>query len=62
VRRRLLAKEPLDAMVNERTNIIAVNRGPLYDPSYVYQSLVGNYPPALGRAAVGLFGAWGEAS
>src|SRR4030095_1718421 len=53
--------DTFDAMVEVHTTIIALTRSPLYDPSYAYQSPVDNHPPALSRAAVGLFGAWGEA-
>ena len=53
--------DTFDAMVEVHTTIIALTRSPLYDPSYAYQSPVDNHPPALSRAAVGLFGARGEA-
>jgi len=47
-------------MVAVRTTIIALIRSPLDDASYAYQRFVGHHPPALGRAALGLFGAWAQ--
>jgi len=52
---------PFSGMVEVSRNHHASHQEPLYGPYYADQGPVSNHSPALGRAAVRLAGAWGQA-